>query len=108
MVDLVTFLTNQKAVRVHGLVRTFMKTTDSINGIRNISAPDFCTFQIELTNNILVTATINSHIAASSFNQEVLVCSSTGHLLVRGGDLFGRKSKGLFYFYEYQKNILYT
>ncbi|KAL3285110.1 hypothetical protein HHI36_019234 [Cryptolaemus montrouzieri] len=94
VVDLVTFLTNQRAVRVHGIVRTFMKTTDTIKGIRNISAPDFCCFQMELTNNILVSATINSHIAGSTFYQEVMVCSSTGHLLVKGGDLSGRKNRG--------------
>lgn len=94
VVDLITFLTGQKAVRVHGLVKTFTKTTENINGIRNISAPDFCTFQMELTSGTLVTATINSHTAGTTFQQEVTVCSSTGHLVVRGGDLFGRRNKG--------------
>ncbi|CAH1180428.1 unnamed protein product [Phaedon cochleariae] len=94
VVDLITFLTGQKAVKVHGVVRTFTKNTDNINGIRNISAPDFCTFQMELENGILVTATLNSHTVGSTFNQDVMVCSSTGHLVVRGGDLFGRKNKG--------------
>lgn len=93
VVDLITFLTGQKAIRVHGLVKTFTKTTESINGIRNISAPDFCTFQMELTSGTLVTATLNSHTAGSNFQQEVTVCSSKGHLVVRGGDLFGRKNK---------------
>lgn len=94
VIDLITFLTGQKAVRVHGLVKTFTKTTENINGIRNISAPDFCTFQMELMSGTLVTATINSHTAGTTFQQEVTVCSSTGHLVVRGGDLFGRRNKG--------------
>lgn len=93
VVDLVSFLTMQKAVRVHGVVRTFTKTTNNINGIRHISAPDFCTFQMELSSGILVTATINSHATGNSFQQEVMVCSTNGHLVVRGGDLFGRKSR---------------
>lgn len=93
VVDLVAFLTGCKAVRVHGLVRTFTKNTESINGIRQISAPDFCTFQMELSNGILVTATLNSHTAGTSFQQEVNVCSINGHLIVRGGDLFGHRNK---------------
>lgn len=92
VVDLITFLTGQKAIRVHGVVKTFTKTTDKINGIRHISAPDFCTFQMELAGGTLVTATLNSHTAGSTFQQEIIVCSSTGHLVVRGGDLFGRRS----------------
>ncbi|CAG9827757.1 unnamed protein product [Diabrotica balteata] len=94
VVDLITFLTGQRAVKVHGVVRTFTKNTNNINGIRNISAPDFCTFQMELQNGILVTATLNSHTVGSTFNQDVMICSSTGHLVVRGGDLFGRRNKG--------------
>lgn len=94
VIDLVTFLTAKKATKVHGVVRTFTKTTQSINGIRQISAPDFCTFQMELTDNILVTATVNSHTMGSSFQQEVTVCSINGHLTVRGGDLFGKRNKG--------------
>nr|CAI5839363.1 unnamed protein product [Callosobruchus analis] len=94
VIDLITFLTGQKAIKVHGLIRTFTKNTESINGIRSISAPDFCTFQMELQNRILVTATLNSHTGGSTFYQEVMLCSSSGHLVVRGGDLFGRKNEG--------------
>ncbi|XP_030746501.1 glucose-fructose oxidoreductase domain-containing protein 1 [Sitophilus oryzae] len=93
IVDLVTFLMGQKAVRVHGVVRTFTKHTENIKGIRQITAPDFCAFQMELQNGILVTATINSHTTGTTFQQEIMICSSTGHLVVRGGDLFGRKEK---------------
>lgn len=94
VVDLITFLTGQKATKVHGVVRTFTKNTEKINGIRNISAPDFCTFQMELQSGILVSATLNSHTVGSSFQQEVTICSSSGHLIVRGGDLFGKRNKG--------------
>lgn len=94
VIDLITYLTGQKAVKVHGVVRTFTKNTEFINGIRSISAPDFCTFQMELENGILVSATLNSHTVGSTFQQEVTICSSHGQLMVRGGDLFGKKNKG--------------
>lgn len=93
VIDLVTFLTGQHAVKVHGVVRTFTKTTDQISGIRHITAPDFCSFQMEMNGGTLVTATLNNHIAGSNFTQEVLVCGKNGHLVVRGGDLFGRRHR---------------
>ncbi|KAI4464644.1 hypothetical protein MML48_3g00005270 [Holotrichia oblita] len=93
VVDTVTFLTGAKALRVHGLVRTFTKTTDNINGIRQISAPDFCTFQMELERGILVTATMSSHSANTSFSHEVIISGTNGYLLVRGCDLFGVRGK---------------
>lgn len=93
VIDLVTFLTGQRAIKVHGLVRTFTKTTDQINGIRHISAPDFCSFQMEMSGGTVVTATLNNHMAGANFNQEVLVCGKNGHLVVRGGDLFGRRHR---------------
>lgn len=82
IVDLVTFLTGERAVRVHGVVRTFTKHTEVIKGIRQITAPDFCAFQMELHSGILVTVTINSHTVGSTFQQEIMVCSSTAHLVV--------------------------
>lgn len=94
VIDLITYLTGQRATKVHGVVRTFTKNTENINGIRRISAPDYATFQMELANGILVTATLNSHTVGSTFQQEIMICSSTGHLVVRGGDLFGRRNKG--------------
>lgn len=94
VVDTVTFLTGSKAIRVHGLVRTFTKTTDNINGIRQISAPDFCTFQMELEHGILVTATMNSHSANNSFSHEVIISGTNGYLAVRGCDLIGVRCKG--------------
>lgn len=94
VVDLVSFLLSQRAIRVHGLVRAYTKTTTSVNGIRQISAPDFCNFQMELEGGTLVTATLHSHMMASnSFVQEVMVCGKNGHLVVRGGDLFVLRSK---------------
>lgn len=89
VVDLVSFLLSQKAIRVHGLVKAFTKSTPKVNGIRQISAPDFCNFQMELEGGTLVTVNLHSHMMASnSFMQEVMVFGTNGHLVVRGGDLF--------------------
>lgn len=99
LIDLVTFLTGQKAVRVNGVVRTYTTTTESISGIRQVTAPDFCTFQMELGNGTLVTMTLHSHqcisgpSAAAFFSQELKVCGSDGsYLTLRGNDLFGQRS----------------
>ncbi|XP_059613537.1 glucose-fructose oxidoreductase domain-containing protein 1 [Phlebotomus argentipes] len=91
VIDVISFLTGRRATRVHGVVRTFTKTTSFVNGIRQVSAPDFCTFQMELDGGILVTATLQSHVSNNTFSQEIIVCGSEGHLTVRGGDLFGQR-----------------
>lgn len=94
VIDLVSFLTERRAIRVHGVVRSYTKNTKHVNGIRTITAPDFCSFQMELDGGILVTVTLHSHATSAAFSQEILVCSSSGHLTVRGGDLIGHKIKG--------------
>ncbi|XP_075214561.1 glucose-fructose oxidoreductase domain-containing protein 1 [Lycorma delicatula] len=91
VIDLVSHLLSQRAVRVHGVVRTFIKTTKEINGIRHISSPDFCTFQMEMNKGALVTVTLNNHLPGM-FNQEVIICGKGGHLVVRGGDLYRYKA----------------
>lgn len=103
VIDLIHFLTEKRAIRVHGVVRSYTKNNKHINGIRTITAPDFCSFQMELENGILVTVTLHSHTTSTSFCQEILVCSSSGHLTVRGGDLIGHKIKGD----EIKEEVLY-
>lgn len=94
MIDLVYFLTGKKATRVHGVVRNFRNQTETIQGIRSITAPDFTTFQLELENGILVTANIKSnHQCRNGFEQEITVIGQHGNLSVNGGDLFCYKKK---------------
>ncbi|XP_012259995.2 glucose-fructose oxidoreductase domain-containing protein 2 [Athalia rosae] len=88
VIDLIFHLVGQRAIRVHAVVRTFTQTTQFINGIRHVSAPDFCTFQMELSGGALVTATLSNHLPGQ-LTQEVLVCGAGDHLVVRGGDLHG-------------------
>lgn len=87
IIDLIFHLTGQKANRVHAVVRTFTQTTKSINGIRHVTSPDFCSFQMELSGGILVTATLSNHLQGQ-LCQEVLVCSNGNYLAVKGNDLY--------------------
>lgn len=91
VIDIASFVTGLRAVRVHGLTRTFAKTTDNVCGIRQVSSDDFCSFQMELSNGALATVTLNSH-CAGQFSQELLVCGTKGNLVVRSGDLHGHKA----------------
>lgn len=92
VIDLLSYLTNQRAVRVHAVVRTFTQTTKHISGIRHITSPDFCCFQMELSGGTLVTATLSNHLQGQ-LSQEVLICGQDGHLVVRSGDLHGCKGQ---------------
>ena len=94
IIDLVTFLTGQKATQVHGLLKTFTKQTEKINGIRQITSDDFCTFQMELDDGGCCTVTLNNHLPGQ-FQHEVLVCGSKGRLIARGSDLYGQKHESV-------------
>ncbi|XP_055379600.1 glucose-fructose oxidoreductase domain-containing protein 2 [Condylostylus longicornis] len=95
VIDLVKFLLNgKKATRAHGLIRTYKISNANVNGIRQISAPDYCTFQLEVEGNVLVSASLfGNTVASNTFFQEIMVCGRDGHLVVRGGDLFVMKIK---------------
>ncbi|CAL7943686.1 unnamed protein product [Xylocopa violacea] len=88
VIDLIFHLIGHRASRVHAVVRTFTQTTKHINGIRHVTSPDFCSFQMELSGGTLVTATLSNHLQGQ-LSQEVLICGGGNHLLVRGGDLHG-------------------
>ncbi|CAJ0966529.1 unnamed protein product [Ranitomeya imitator] len=91
IIDLLTFLTNQKAVKVHGLLKTFVKQTDHIQGIRQITSDDFCTFQMVLEGEVCCTVTLNFNVPGE-FKQDVIVVGSFGRLIVKGTDLFGQQN----------------
>ncbi|KFW68825.1 Glucose-fructose oxidoreductase domain-containing protein 1, partial [Pygoscelis adeliae] len=76
IIDLLTFLTSQKAVKVHGLLKTFVKQTDHIKGIRQITSDDFCTFQMVLEGGVCCTVTLNFN-SNSSPQRELLLKDST-------------------------------
>ncbi|XP_057554267.1 glucose-fructose oxidoreductase domain-containing protein 1 [Hippopotamus amphibius kiboko] len=91
IIDLLTFLTGQKAVKVHGLLKTFVKQTDHIKGIRQITSDDFCTFQMVLEGGVCCTVTLNFNVPGE-FKQDVTVVGSAGRLLAVGTDLYGQRN----------------
>lgn len=111
VIDLIHFLTGKKASRVHAIVRTFKQQTDAITGIRNITAPDFCNFQMELEGgNILVVANLQSNQCCRSvFEQDVTIVGQDGKLVVAGtGDLICLKRKGNDVSGEFKEEKLYV
>jgi len=90
IIDLLSYLTGQKATRCHASLRTFTRTTDNIRGIRQITADDLAVLQLQMAGGAFATVTINSQL--SGFSQEVIVCGTNGHLSACGGDLKGRKN----------------
>ncbi|XP_056292135.1 glucose-fructose oxidoreductase domain-containing protein 1 [Pseudoliparis swirei] len=91
IIDLLTFLTGQRAAKVHGFLKTFVKQTDHIQGIRQITSDDFCTFQMELEGGACCTVTLNFNMPGD-FRQEVIVVGTVGRLTVTGTDLYGQKN----------------
>ena len=90
IIDMLTFVSRKKVLKVHGLLKTFTKQTDSINGIREITSDDFCSFQLELENGASAAVNINGLIPGQ-FTQEVIIVGDQGRLLIRGSDLYGQK-----------------
>ena len=90
IIDIIHYLTGQRAIKVHGVLRTFTKQTEKIKGIRQITSDDFCTFQMELDRGSCVTVTLNNHVPGQ-FVHEVLICGTKGRLAARGSDLYGQK-----------------
>lgn len=90
IIDVITFLTKERALRVHGMLKTYTKQTQNIKGIREITSDDFCTFQMELDKGACVTVTLNSHIPGQ-FVQEIVICGQKGRLIARGSDLYEQR-----------------
>lgn len=93
IIDLLSFLTGQRATKVHGFLKTFVKQTDHIRGIRQITSDDFCTFQMVLEGSACCTVTLNFNVPGE-FRQEVSLVGTVGRLMVTGTDLYGQKNSG--------------
>lgn len=91
IIDLLTHLTSQKAEKVHGLLKTFVKQNAAISGIRHVTSDDFCFFQMLMTGGICSTVTLNFNMPGS-FVHEVMIVGSAGRLIARGMDLYGQKN----------------
>lgn len=88
-IDLVTFLSGQKAEKVHGFVTTFRKQTETISGFREITSDDFCTFEMKLNKGAFCTCIINNNLPGRS-SYEVQVIGTKASLLAKNGSLHGQ------------------
>ena len=91
LIDLISFVSNQHAKRVHGTLKTFRPQTKKINGYRTITSDDFCCFQMQCMGGLSATVTLNTH-APGQFNFEFSVSGSNGRLVMKGLDLYGCKN----------------
>lgn len=96
IVDILNFLTAQKATDVSGFLNTFVNHTPRIQGYRSITSDDFCTFQLRCSRGMCASVTLNSLVEGEN-KFEISVTGSLGRLQVVGRELislkFGKDSK---------------
>lgn len=98
VIDIISFISNSRAKRVHGLLRKF-KSDPTESAVLRSTASDYCSFQMELEPRslcapqrkplLLATVTINSQIP-NTYRHDIKVHGSNGTLILRGDKLFGR------------------
>lgn len=93
VIDLISFLTNQRAVEVHGTLKTFVSQTDDVSSFRHISSDDYTAFQIKLNGGAFATVSLNTHIPGR-YSQTVTIYGTKGQLIARNGNLYGMKNGG--------------
>nr|XP_002124667.1 glucose-fructose oxidoreductase domain-containing protein 1 [Ciona intestinalis] len=85
-VDIVNFVSGQRAVKVHGFVTTFQKQTAKVSGFREVTSDDFCTFQMKMDQGACCTCVLNNNIPGK-FSYEVLFIGTSACLIVKDGVL---------------------
>ena len=93
IIDIISFLTSQRAVEVHGTLKTFVTRTESISTFRHISSDDFTSFQMKLSGGAFGTVSVNSHVPGR-YSQIITVYGTKGQLIARNGNLYGMKNGG--------------
>ncbi len=88
IIDLVSYVTGEKAKKVHGHMKTFTPHTDTIHGYRTITGDDFCVFQMQCTNDLSVTVTLHTHLQQQQYQFDFSVTGTKANLAVRGLDLY--------------------
>ena len=93
IIDIISFLTNQRAAEVHGTLKTFVTQKDSISSFRHISSDDYTAFQMKLDGGVFATVTLNTHIPGR-YSQTLTIYGTKGQLIARNGNLYGMKNGG--------------
>lgn len=89
IIDILTFLLDQRATEAHGIVETFVKQKHDMPSFRHISTDDFCSFQLKYPKGIKACVTLNSHLP-SGFLQEVMLVGKKGFIKIVNCDLYGQ------------------
>ena len=85
------FVSGKRAEKVHSCLKTFKSQTDKIRGYRTVLSDDFCAFEIQCSDNVCASVTINTHSIGGRFEFEFSVTGLDGRLVVRGLDLYGSR-----------------
>ena len=78
VIDVVSAVINQRAVRVHGCTRTGLSQSNP--GIRRLTSDKFCSFHMEMEGGALVVITLNSQDGQQNFSTGFTVSGSQGYL----------------------------
>lgn len=89
IIDILTFLLEEKASEVHGILETFIKQTSNMPSFRHLSSDDFCSFQLKYPNDVKACVTLNSHMP-DNFLQEFMIVGTKGFLKIINCDLYGQ------------------
>lgn len=90
IIDLLSYLTGGRAVRVHGMLRTFVRHGGSGAGIRSVTADDYACFQLLMAGGVVCNVTLNFNLPGADL-QEVMLVGSSGRLVVRSTELYGQR-----------------
>lgn len=89
IIDILSFVMQQRGTEVNGCLQTFVRETPKIRGFRYITSDDFCTFQLKCSRGACATVTLNCHMQGC-FLLEVMVIGTKGRLIVRNTELYGQ------------------
>lgn len=91
IIDLVSHLTGMRAVRAHGILRTFVRHGGTGTGIRSVTADDYACFQLLMGGAVVCNVTLNFNLPGAELH-EVMLVGSSGRLVARSTELYGHRN----------------
>lgn len=91
IIDLLSHLTGRRAVRVHGMLRTFVRQGGPAGGIRSVTADDYACFQLLMNGGVVCSVTLNFNLPGTDVH-EIMLVGSSGRLIARGTELCGQRA----------------
>lgn len=91
IIDLLSYLTGTRAVRVHGMLRTFVRHGSTGGGIRSVTADDYACFQLLMAGGVVCNITLNFNLPSADLH-EVMLVGSSGKLVARSTELYGQRN----------------